>query len=905
MPAARWLPRSLVAAGALVVLAALASEAVTGGWPPQYGALQILLAAAGFALLAHGVEARTAEGRAALEAWWREPGRLREAAAKYVAVAAQLLLLLVVIREFQIENEVFWGAIARLAAGGFAIHALTPPPWRLWLFLLLGLGGVHVVFGGADGLWLIGIGIGLVGLCHLPVAFGLRVALVLAVGAGLAWLRVHDLDAPWSRGIWPILGSMFMFRLVVYLYDLRHTTEKPSVARALSYFFLQPNVVFPLFPVVDYAAYRRHYYDAEAFGIYQRGVEWVLRGVLQLVLYRFIYQYLTLAPADVTTPADLGRYLVANFGLYIRVSGQFHVITGLLHLFGFNLPLTHNRYFLSASFTDFWRRINIYWKDFMLKVVFYPAYFRLKRRGETAALVLGTLLVFFVTWLLHSYQWFWLLGEFPVTGPDTLFWGSIGLLLIVNSLIEARRGRRRELAPKGWTLNGYLPVALRTAGTFAAICLLWSLWTSPTLGDWVGLLGFSAGAGGGRLWGLLPLAAAALAGAMAIGAGVSWAASRWRPSGPASFGRRAGWSLAAIAAVLVLGRPEVAPRLGERAGAVVASVRTNELNRQDATLLQRGYYENLMGVSRFNSQLWEVYMRRPVDFEELTTTPAARRRSDFLLMELVPSQRIVFHGNLLTINRWGMRDRDYAMEKAPGTFRVALIGQSTGMGWGVGDDETFEGLVERRLNRERAGRPHARYEILNLSIPAYMPLQQLGALDTAFAFTPDALLLLGFDATERHTAQDLVKYVQAGIHVPYDTIRALAEAAARGAASPTDAERRLRPQVEPILTWIYGEIARRCRERGVRPIWMYIPDLDPLGTPEEKAMLFRVARGAGFDVVDASAYFAGENPSALRVSEPDHHPNARGHRLLARELFDGFAANPALLTPPRAVTSPR
>ncbi len=63
------------------------------------------------------------------------------------------------------------------------------------------------------------------------------------------------------------------------------------------------------------------------------------------------------------------------------MSGQFHIIVGMLHLFGFNLPETHHSYFLASSFTDFWRRINIYWKDFMMKIFFYPAYFALSKRG--------------------------------------------------------------------------------------------------------------------------------------------------------------------------------------------------------------------------------------------------------------------------------------------------------------------------------------------------------------------------------------------------------------------------------------------------------------------------------------------------------------------------------------------
>jgi D-alanyl-lipoteichoic acid acyltransferase DltB (MBOAT superfamily) len=135
------------------------------------------------------------------------------------------------------------------------------------------------------------------------------------------------------------------------------------------------------------------------------------RGVLQLILYRLVYYQVTIDSVDVENLGDLAFYMLSTFLLYVRISGHFHLIVGMLHLFGFNLPETHHRYFLASSFTDFWRRINIYWKDFMLKVFYYPAYFRLRSLGETKALVLATTVVFIATWFLHLVQWFWIRGS--------------------------------------------------------------------------------------------------------------------------------------------------------------------------------------------------------------------------------------------------------------------------------------------------------------------------------------------------------------------------------------------------------------------------------------------------------------------------------------------------------------
>ncbi|MBM3320270.1 MAG: hypothetical protein FJY73_06305 [Candidatus Eisenbacteria bacterium] len=91
--------------------------------------------------------------------------------AKTLLVAAELgLFLLVIQRRFQVESPAFV-RIVELAIAGFLIHAFLPRRLRLSFFLLLSLAGILLVFGVRDGLGVIGIGLALVGLCHLPVRF--------------------------------------------------------------------------------------------------------------------------------------------------------------------------------------------------------------------------------------------------------------------------------------------------------------------------------------------------------------------------------------------------------------------------------------------------------------------------------------------------------------------------------------------------------------------------------------------------------------------------------------------------------------------------------------------------------------------------------------------------------------
>ena len=183
------------------------------------------------------------------------------------------------------------------------------------------------------------------------------------------------------------------------------------------------------------------------------------------------------------------RYLVCNYLLYLRVSGQFHMACGMLHLFGFQLPETHHRYLLATSFTDYWRRINIYWKDFMVRVVFNPVVFRLKRWPQPAALAVGDgrgvpdhLAACTPTSRTGCGAPGASACPTPCSGASWASW-----CWSTSSSTRAGAGRRASRPVAGRSARLVIQ-ALRVAGTFATIALLWSLWSSPSLAAWVDLL---------------------------------------------------------------------------------------------------------------------------------------------------------------------------------------------------------------------------------------------------------------------------------------------------------------------------------------------------------------------------------------------------------------------------------
>jgi hypothetical protein len=747
------------------------------------------------------------------------------------------------------------------------------------------------------------IGVVLIWTCHLPIAFWGRAAILVALGATAAIIRVGTFGNLGLAAVWPVAAALFMFRVMIYLYDISTSKERPGWTRALSYFFLLPNAAVLLFPVIDFKTLWRSRYDEAALTIYHRGAGWIGRGVLQLLLYRFVDQ-IAPKPSWVASGTDLLQFVVTNSLLYLNVSGQFHIIIGLLLLFGFNLPETNHRYFLASSFTDYWRRVNIYWKDFMLKVFYYPAFFRLKRYGSTVALVAATLWVFFVTWLLHLYQRWWLTGSVSLTWPDALFWSMLGLLVLGNSLWELRRGRPRVLPSTRLHVAGAARLALRTAGTFACVCLLWSLWSTPTVTMWLGMWRHADRytlAGGVVV--LLAVMVAKIVMEVAPAYWTDRATGRMAWSPVAAPWRNVALYAAPLLGVLVLVQPAVRSRLEASQQYYVDRV-FEVLETGDSIVASNGgaevaYYQQLTSVDDGNRELVQTLVGRPLVAPDRGYSPTVPTR-DFRLLELMPSVRVRAYETDFQTNRWGMRDAEYELGKRPGTIRIALMGSSHVMGWAVAQADVFETVLERRLNRELCPTDRCRFEILNFASFAYSPLSYLSVLEArARAFEPDFVLVIGHTMDSAFVNYSLRRAVLSGHAVtePY-LLNTLREARIVPRLRDGLAEKRLRPFESALTTWAYGRLAAEARAMGAVPIYAFVPipnrDLPLTPARLRKIAEFTGAAGeGGHAVIDLTDVFQGHRAEALQTGR-SVHTNAVGHSLIAEALYARLVADPRI-----------
>jgi hypothetical protein len=815
---------------------------------------------------------------------------------QFTSLTIQLGAVLLVIWQFQLEASYGLLQLLPLVYLGFLVHALIPLEWRLPGFFFLSLTAILTVLGFLHGAIVIGAGVGLIAICHLPIGFRWRVLIILGVMVLCATLRAGWISTPLptlGSVVVPVLAAMFMFRLAIYMYDLRYEKNPGSMWESLSYFFLLPNVCFLLFPVVDYKTFRRTYYDKPAYGIYQKGLLWMMRGVLHLLVYRAVYYFFTIAPSEVTGLGSAVHYMISTYMLYLHISGQFHLIIGMLCLFGFNLPETHHLFYLASGFSDYWRRINIYWKDFMMQMVFYPVLMRVRVLGITTGIVIATLVVFLGTWILHAYQWFWLRGDFLLTATDASFWGILALLVVINSVIETKfRRKKKRLGSTAWDLTGAVVHSLKVVGMLVTITVLWTLWNSHTMAGFVGILSAAASDDLSN-WVIFIAALVGL-----IGVGVLLQFLRYKgfvltETGNAPSPKRAAMftGITALALIVVAGGFPFYVEFDERTEAFVLSLSAERLNGADRDKMEAGYYEGLLDMGGYTSALARVHGRKPNDWIVLEESKVVQQRDDVIDFELAPSTVDNLKMVAFETNRWGMRDQDYELEKAPGVLRIALLGASYNMAAGVEQEDVFETIAERKLNEAApgiAGIDH--YEILNFGVAGYSLIQQAAIIEPKVKqFSPDVAVLTVHANEPLRLRVHLQSLFNKGKPVQYPIVeRALASSGAELDMRHATMAAKLLPLTGDLEAWAISEIGLQLRAAGIRPIALYIPyTLENEGIDVARRDLLKaLCEEAGFEFLELDNAFLTDDILSLQLSTWDTHPNTEANGMIGQLLYE-------------------
>ncbi|WP_165226841.1 SGNH/GDSL hydrolase family protein [Aquisphaera insulae] len=357
------------------------------------------------------------------------------------------------------------------------------------------------------------------------------------------------------------------------------------------------------------------------------------------------------------------------------------------------------------------------------------------------------------------------------------------------------------------------------------------------------------------------------------------------------------------------------PPAWTRLRAAVDSAKSPELNRAEREVHAAGYYEGLIGggdaPEGARGELALLLMGKPSGWVRFSDANVSRvLRGDFLQFELLPDIRRILFGQPFATNSHGMHSPEVALEKPPGTFRIAVLGASMDMGWGVTFQETYSHRLERWLNNHNRLHnlaPGRQFEVLNFAVAAYSPLQRLESLRRkAMAFKPDLVIYSATMLDLRLMEIHLCDALRTRSDLTYDFVRqTLDEAGVTPDELAVEGDRliykdAIKAKVQPRYWDLYDRtlerLAAECRGAGVPLLVVIVPRVGKADAPsaraEPVARLKALAAHHALPAYDLTASFDRYDPASLEIAAWDDHPNALGHRRLFLALARSLAGDP-------------
>jgi len=261
-------------------------------------------------------------------------------------------------------------------------------------------------------------------------------------------------------------------------------------------------------------------------------------------------------------------------------------------------------------------------------------------------------------------------------------------------------------------------------------------------------------------------------------------------------------------------------------------------------------------------------------------------------------------------NGEGFRDREHAVAKPPGAFRIVVLGDSIAAGLTV---ERFEDIFPPRLERllQQRGLPA---EVISLAVSGYNTQQEVETFkERGLRFRPD-LVLVAYSLNDRErmdgdimatllAAERSRGGVSAARAHPLLVKSALYRAVRYGLPAPPGdaaeraAQRSLEQVSQDTVAESFAELARLSREHGFAVLVAVFPRLVRRFASyrfwDQHESVAALSRRHGFHHLDLLAPLAAcRATSSTPIGADSFHPSAYGHSCAARSMADLITSLP-------------
>jgi lysophospholipase L1-like esterase len=293
----------------------------------------------------------------------------------------------------------------------------------------------------------------------------------------------------------------------------------------------------------------------------------------------------------------------------------------------------------------------------------------------------------------------------------------------------------------------------------------------------------------------------------------------------------------------------------------------------------------------FSMEMWKyaVSLKHPVPNPQLSFAH-------------IPNGHAFLMGVDVKTNSHGFRDFEYPFEKAPGTYRIMMLGDSTTFGWGVRQEDTASKFLERKLNLHLPP-GYNKVEVINTGVGNYDTVQEVTTYETlGKEFHPDLVVLVFFI-----NDPEPVPVEKKGFLIDRSYLVAFATNRFDGILRRTGK----RPDWKEYYSGLYDDnkpgfqackqalksLATSTRANGAQALVALLPELHqingdsyPFKAAHQK--IDDVAAAENMPVLELINGLKDHGPEeTLFVTPADDHPNAKANDLISDQLEAWVLAN--------------